>query len=155
MTEKMRERIMARAIVGVSASSVLDSSSHDPLPHLLGHGDLLSSNSDIGATVKNSLGCSLDKHLGSVSETSGLLGCAVWGHGLSVSGEFKSVILLPLSFNILADNLGRFKTASRFGQSVWVDFFSKGDESSFSCFSNLLKDVLKVIEVKSGIVTHD
>merc|ERR1712106_697057 len=69
--------------------------------------------------------------------------------GFSVSGEFKSVILLPLSFNILADNLGRFKTASRFGQRVWVDLFSKGDESSFSCFSILLKDVLKSLKSRA------
>merc|ERR1719318_2000915 len=96
----------AQAPESIPTSSVLNSSGHDLLPHLLSHGDLLGSNPGIGAPVENSLGCSLHKHLGSVSETSGLLGGAVRGHRLPVSGELKSVILLPLAFNVLANNLG-------------------------------------------------
>ena len=53
------------------------------------------------ASVKNSLGCSLDEDLGSVSDTGGLLGCAVRGHGLAVTGEFQGEFLLPFAFNVL------------------------------------------------------
>ena len=67
----------AEAPQGVTTGSVLDSLGHDGVPHLGGHRDLLCSDSDVCAPVEDSLGGSLDEKLGSVSETSGLLGGAV------------------------------------------------------------------------------
>merc|ERR550539_1534517 len=58
----------------VSAGSVANGLLHDLVSHLLGHWDLLGSNPGISASVQDTLGSSLHKHLGSVSETSWLLG---------------------------------------------------------------------------------
>ena len=55
------------------------------------------------ATVQNTLGCTLDKHFGSGSNTAGFLGGAESGHGFTISGEFQSEFLLPFGFHILPE----------------------------------------------------
>ena len=139
----------------VSAGSVANSLLHDLISHLLRHGDLLGSNPGIGASVQDALGSSLHKHLGSVSETSGLLWCAEGGHGLPVSAELQGVVLLPLALQVLPDGLGRLEASSRLGDSVGIDLLSQGDQGGLGGLANLLEDVLEVVEVKSRVVAHD
>merc|ERR1719222_931280 len=144
-----------QASQSVSAGSVANGLLHDLVSHLLGHGDLLGSNPGVGASVQDTLGSSLHKHLGSVSETSGLLWCAVGGHGLPVSAELQGVVLLPLALQILPHGLGGLEASSSLGDRVGIDLLSQGDQSGLGGLANLLEDVLEVIEVQSGDVTHD
>merc|ERR1719494_1219229 len=143
-----------KAPEGVAASSVLDGALHNLGPQLLSHGHLLAADPDVGATVKDSLRGSLHEHLGSVSDPGGLLGGAVAGHALPVPGELKGEVLLPLGVQVLLHNLSLFQTSSRLGHTIWVNFLSQGDQGSLSSLTNLLKDLLEVVEVNGGVVAH-
>merc|ERR1711887_387060 len=145
---------MGKAPEGVAAGTILNSALHDLGPQLLSHGHLLTANPDISAAVKDSLRGSLHKHLGSVSDPGGLLRCAVAGHALPVSGELKGKVLLPLGVQVLLHNLGLFQTSSRLGHAIGVNFLSQGDQGSLSSLTNLLKDLLEVVEVNGRVIAH-
>merc|ERR1719365_11825 len=144
----------SKASEGVTAGTVLNSTLHDLGPQLLSHGHLLAANPDVSAAVKDSLRGSLHKHLGSVSDPGWLLGGAVAGHALPVPGELKGKVLLPLGVQVLLDDLGLFQTSPRLGHTIGVDFLSKGDQGSLSGLTNLLKDLLEVVEVNGRVVAH-
>ena len=55
----------------------------------------------MSASIQNTLGGALDEDLGSVSDPGGLLGRAVGGHGLAVTGELEGELLLPLGLDVL------------------------------------------------------
>ena len=95
------------------------------------------------------------KKLGSVSETSGLRGGAVRGHGLPVSGELEGVILFPLALKVLPDTLGGLQAASGLGNRVGIDLLSKSDEGSLGGLSDLLENSLEIVEVEGRVVAHD
>merc|ERR550534_2385493 len=139
---------------GVAAGTVFNSALHNLGPQLLSHGHLLAANPDVSATVKDSLRGSLHKHLGSVSDPGGLLGGAVAGHALPVPGELEGEVLLPLGVQVLLHNLGLFQTSSRLGHGVGVDLLSQGDQGSLSGLTDLLKDLLEVVEVNGRVVAH-
>merc|ERR550534_831664 len=139
---------------GVAAGTVFNSALHNLGPQLLSHGHLLAANPDVSATVKDSLRGSLHKHLGSVSDPGGLLGGAVAGHALPVPGELKSEVLLPLAVHVLLHNLGLLEASTVLGDSVGVDLLSQGDQGSLSGLSNLLKDLLELVEVNGRVVAH-
>merc|ERR1719334_1661412 len=143
-----------KASEGVAASSVLDGALHNLGPQLLSHGHLLAADPDVGATVKDSLRGSLHEHLGSVSDPSGLLGGAVAGHALPVPGELKSEVLLPLAVHVFLHNLGLLEASSGLGDSVGVDLLSQGNQGSLSGLSNLLKNLLELVEVNGRVVAH-
>merc|ERR1719273_582707 len=143
-----------KAPKGIAASTIFDGTLHDLGPQLLCHGHLLAANPNVSATVKHSLGSSLHKHLGSVSDPGGLLGGAVAGHALPVPGELKGEVLLPLGVQVLLHNLGLFQTSSRLGHTIWVNFLSQGDQGSLSSLTNLLKDLLEVVEVNGRVIAH-
>merc|ERR1712088_892662 len=145
---------MGKAPQCVAAGTILDSTLHDLGPQLLSHGHLLTANPDISAAVKDSLRGSLNKHLGSVSDPGGLLRCAVAGHALPVPGELKGEVLLPLGVQVLLHNLGLFQTSSRLGHAIGVNFLSQGDQGSLSSLTNLLKDLLEVVEVNGRVIAH-
>merc|ERR1711931_376829 len=140
---------MGKAPQSVTTGTILDSTLHDLGPQLLSHGHLLAANPDVSAAVKDSLRGSLHKHLGSVSDPSGLLGGAVAGHALPVPGELKSEVLLPLAVHVLLHNLGLLEASSGLGDSVGVDLLSQGNQGGLSGLSNLLKDLLELVEVNS------
>merc|ERR1711887_175931 len=145
---------MGKAPEGVAAGTILNSALHDLGPQLLSHGHLLTANPDVSATVKDSLRGSLHKHLGSVSDPGGLLGGAVAGHALPVPGELKGEVLLPLGVQVLLDDLGLFQTSSSLGHTVGVNLLSQGDQGSLSGLTDLLKDLLEVVEVNGRVVAH-
>merc|ERR1719305_1698285 len=143
-----------KAPEGVAASTIFDGTLHDLGPQLLCHGHLLAANPNVSATVKHSLGSSLHKHLGSVSDPGLLLRGAVAGHALPVPGELKGKVLLPLGVQGLLHNLGLFQTSSSLGHGIRVNLLSQGDQGSLSGLTNLLKDLLEVVEVNSRVIAH-
>merc|ERR1711878_230529 len=145
---------MGKAPQSVTTGTILDSTLHDLGPQLLSHGHLLTANPDISAAVKDSLRGSLHKHLGSVSDPGLLLRGAVAGHALPVPGELKGKVLLPLGVQVLLHNLGLFQTSSSLGHGIRVNLLSQGDQGSLSGLTDLLKDLLEVVEVNSGVVAH-
>merc|ERR1719273_823685 len=72
---------------GVSSRAVLDGLLHDLGTDLGGHWQLFGADPVVGAAIQHALGSALNEHLGSGSETGGLLGGAVGRHGLAVAGE--------------------------------------------------------------------
>merc|ERR1711971_1272515 len=80
---------MGQTAQSARASAVLDGSGHDLVTDCWGHGLFITSNSVVCATVQNTLGCTLDKHFGSGSNTGGFLGGAESGHRFTISGKFQ------------------------------------------------------------------
>ena len=74
------------------------------------------------ATVQNTLGCTLDKHFGSGSNTAGFLGGAESGHRFTIPGEFQSEFLFPFGFHILPEK--HIKYSLFFGEKKSVFYLT-------------------------------
>ena len=61
----------------------------------------------------------------------------------------------PKVFAHLADDLGRFETSSALLNGEGVDLLGQDDESGLGGFTDLLEDVLELVEVDGGVVAHD
>ena len=111
------------------------------------HGLLVATDPVMSTPVKDTFGCTLDKHLGSGSNAGWLLGGAVGGHGFAVPGEFQSEVLAPLLLHILPDGLGGFQAASTLVNLEGVQFLTQDNHSSLGGFADLLKSVFVLVEV--------
>ena len=132
---------------GITAGSISDSLVNDLGTDGGSHGLLVTTDPVMSTPVKDTFGCTLDKHLGSGSNPGWLLGGAIGRHGFAVPGEFQSEVLAPLGLHILPDGLGGFQTASTLVNIEGVQFLSQDNQSGLSGFADLLKSIFVLVEV--------
>ena len=132
---------------GITAGSISDSLVNDLGTDGGSHGLLVTTDPVMSTPVKDTFGCTLDKHLGSGSNPGWLLGGAIGRHGFAVPGEFQSEVLAPLGLHILPDGLGGFQTASTLVNVEGVQFLSQDNQSGLSGFTDLLKSIFVLVEV--------
>jgi hypothetical protein len=146
----------SQAAESVTAGTVLAGEVQNAVLHGRGQRNLGGSNASVGAPLKNALRSALAEQLGSGSELGSLQGCAVGRHGLTIAGEFQSELLLPLGLNVLADdNSGGTTVKAGLGHAEGVQLLSKNDQGSLGGLADLLKGLLELVEVNSGVVAHD
>ena len=133
------------------AGSVLAGVVHYLGPQLLGPGYLHTSDPDVGATIKDPCKNFLAEHLGSASNSRGLLGGAERGHALPVLGELEVEVRGPLGIAVLLVDLGGLKTISCLVDPVVTNFLVRNDKGSFSNLSDLLAGVLVVVVVSGRV----